>query len=192
MYGNLINNRQLKSLIDSKSIEIDPFNESNLSTVHYTLHVNKIKEKMANGNLNTIWNFTEKNYPFPLKAGGYVIVEIFEKIRLNDENIIGHFIPTSNLIEEGLLIVSGKIDKNYGSTGPNLGKQNEMVIFGLKNLTNSEIQINPHHRIAHLELFDLRGVSSEKMKLSDEEIRQRLNRLLKAYDGGVFYDEGNE
>ncbi len=192
MFGNLINNRQFKALRDSKVIEIDPFSEPDLSTVHYTLHVNKIKRKLDNGDIVTAYDFSENKNPFTLKAEEYVIVEVLEMIKLNDDNIIGQFISSSNLINEGLLLIAGKIDKKYGTTGPQKGKSSEMINFGLKNLTSSDIIIKPNHRVAHLSLYDLRGVSSEKANLTKTEIDLRVSRVLKAMEDGVDYsDEKN-
>ncbi len=188
MFGNLINNRQLKSLVKAKVIEIEPFSKKDLSTVHYTLHANRIKEKLENGEWKTVFNLFESKHSYTLKPGDYVIVEILEKIKLNDENIVGHFIPASNLIEDGLLLIAGKIDKRFGNTGPELNKPPEMINFGLKNLNKNSIQIKPNHRIAHLELFDLRGVSSDKFDLSEKELKLRLTRMLTGIDDGVSYE----
>ena len=189
MFGNLINNRQIKRLL-GKTIEIEPFSEDDLSTVHYTLHVNKIKERLDNGKWKTVYDFSENKNPYTLKSGEYIVVEILEKIKLNDENIVGHFIPSSNLINEGLLLIAGKVDKKFGNTGPEMNKPSEMINFGLKNLNKTNIQIEPNHRIAHMELFDLRGVGSEKTKLSENEIRLRLQRMLMEMDDGVQYGDG--
>lgn len=46
--------------------------------------------------------------------------------------------------------------------------------------------IKPNHRVAHLSLFDLRGVSSEKANLTKAEIDLRVSRVLRAIEDGVI------
>jgi len=188
MFGNLVNNVQLKQLIDSKVVEIAPFNEKLLSLVHYTLHPLIIKERQPDGDYKTICNLRETPNGYSLKKNSYVIVEIQEQIKLNDEQIVGHFIPSSDLIELGLGIVAGKIDKKFGTTNNEKGLNQEKIVFGLKNLLpDTDITIKSNLRLAHLELFDLRGLASDKTELSEDEIKTRLRRMLKAMDDGVIY-----
>lgn len=189
MFGNLVNNRQLKNLIDAKIIEINPFNTKNLSTAHYTLHVGKVLKKNDDGSFSTTHDFSENPNPFRLEKNGYIIIEIFETIKLNDENIVGHFIPVSTLIKDGLSITAGKIDKKYGNLGPSKGLKSEMIQFGLKNNLNEDKLISADFRIAHLVLYDLRGVASEKAELSATEKKEIAKRLLIAMDSGVNYED---
>ena len=187
MFGNLINNRQLKKLMDSKIIEIEPFDKKELSTAHLTLHVGKVFKRLDDGTVKTIHDFSENENPYTMKGNEYVIVEIYEMIKLNDENIVGHFVPVSNLIQEGLSLVAGKIDKKFGNLGPSTGNKVEMLRFGLKNNNSESFQLTKKHRIAHLELFDLRGVSSEKAELSNEEKVRIAQRWIRDSDDGVRY-----
>lgn len=99
---------------------------------------------------------------------------------------MGHFVPASNLIEAGLGVTAGKIDKKYGSMG---GKDVEMIRFGLKNLTEYNFSLTANYRIAHLILFDFRGVALEKVELTEEEKKIRIQRLLRGFDDGPVYQE---
>jgi deoxycytidine triphosphate deaminase len=190
MYGNLINNRQIKSLVKSKIIEITPFRVENLSTAHFTIHVGKVFRRLDDGTLKTIHDFSENDNPYTIKGKEYVVIESFETIKLNDENIVGHFVPASNLIRDGLSLTAGKIDKKFGNLGPNEGRKPEMIEFGLINNTNESFLLEKSYRVAHLELYDLRGVASEPAKLTQREKLNIAQRWIAAQDDGVNYDEG--
>jgi deoxycytidine triphosphate deaminase len=185
MFGNLVNNKQIKDLRDKGVIEINPYNKKDQSLVHYTLHVKKVKRLQPDGNLRTIHDFSEKNFNYELEPNDYVIVEIEEVIKLNDANIVGQFVPCSTLIEQGLGLIAGKIDKKYGTTGQKFHKNQEMIHFGLKNFLNEKNTISPMLRVAHLMLFDLRGVATSKIDLSDAETMVRFKRFLRQYEDGL-------
>lgn len=161
---------------------------SNLALVHYTLHPGRIKVRQADGTWKTTHDFDETNNPFIVPPNGYVIVEVKEKIKLLNDNIIGEFRPASNLIEDGFGLTSGKIDKKYGTTGEQQGKSQERVVFGMKNYLDVSNEITNGMRIAHVSFFDLRGVSGDKVELSKAEINQRLRRLIRDMDDGVVYE----
>lgn len=192
MFGNLINNRQLKGLLETKEIEIYPFIAENLSTAHYTLRVGKVLKRLDDGTFKTMHDFNENTNPFTIKENEYIIVEVYETIKLNNENIIGHFVPASNLIKDGISLIAGKIDKKYGNTGPSKGFKPEMIQFGLKNNLNESFQLPSKYRVAHLELFDLRGVSSEKVELTNEEKLIIAKRFIRAFDDGVNHDSESD
>lgn len=177
MFGNLVNNKQFNELLRTKVIEIEPLELDNLALVHFTVTIQKIKKKLPNGSKKTIHDFNEDPNPYTLEPNGYAIVQIREKIKLNDDNIIGQFVAASNLIEDGLAITAGKIDKKFGTTSSH-NSNPEMIHFGLKNLTGEPCIIKPYYRIAHLSLFDLRGVATNKIPLSDPEIKLRMQRML--------------
>jgi len=188
MFGNLVNNKQLLKLIKEKEIEIDKFNSSDLGVVHYTLHPGRVKVRQPDGTWKAKHDFCETSDPYIVPPNGYVIVEIKEKIKLLNDNLIGEFRPASNLIEDGFGLTSGKIDKKYGTTGEQQGESQERVVFGMKNFLDTSNEIRNEMRIAHVSFFDLRGVSGEKAELSRTEINQRLKRLLRDMDDGVAYD----
>lgn len=188
MFGNLVNNKQLEKLIKENELEISGFKKSNLSLVHYTLHPGRIKVRQSDGSWVTTHDFEETSNPFVVPPNGYVIVVVSEKIKLLNENIVGEFRPASNLIEDGFGLVSGKIDKKYGTTGLSEGKSQEAVIFGLKNFLDVPNEVKKTMRLAHVSFFDLRGVAGEKIELTQAEINQRLSRLLRAMDNGVSYE----
>jgi hypothetical protein len=109
-------------------------------------------------------------------------------IKFNDDSIVGHFIPSSDLVVDGLALTAGKIDKQFGNLGPAKGYKPEMVRFGLKNNTVNNFLLKPMYRIAHLELFDLRGLSSEKVQLSETEKNKIIRRHLRAIEDGITYE----
>ncbi len=70
MFGNLINNKQLKHLLDNKEIEIDQWNKSNMSLVHYALHIGRVRVRKANGDWATQHDFEDTKNPFSVPANG--------------------------------------------------------------------------------------------------------------------------
>ena len=191
MFGNLVNNVQIKKLIENKQLEIDPFSLDDMSLAHYTLHVGRIKSRNADGTWTTTRDFQENANPFIVDANDYVIVVVRERLKLLSEHLVGTFSPASTLIEQGFGLTSGKIDKAYGTTGEAHGKSQEPVVFGLKNYLSSPNPIVPDMRVAHISFFDLRGVAGEKVELTQAEIGQRIKRVrfLYAVDDGPIYDQ---
>ena len=127
-------------------------------------------------------NFRDDQREYVIPENGYVVIEVREAVKIASEGIVGRFIPTSNLIESGLDLVAGQIDNKYGLKG-------EGLRFGLKNLLPVPNAISPDMRLAHVEFFDLRGITLDSVKLSKEELDLRVRRLVKAMDDGVNYDE---
>lgn len=187
MFGNLINNAQLKRLLEDKQLEIEPFSPDDMSLAHYTLHTGRVKERSADGTWRTIHDFAEDRNPYVVPPGGYVKVVVAEKIKLRSEFLVGQFSPASNLIEQGFGLVAGKIDKSYGTTGEKSGRPGEAIEFGLKNHLEVPNAVASRMRTAHVCFFDLRGVKGDDIVLSDAEVSQRLKRLLYASDAGVLY-----
>lgn len=181
MYGNLLNNKQILWTIKNHVIEISDFEDDNLGVAHYTLRVRRALRLEDDKKWVQAWNIEEDENPFFLRDNEYVLVEPLERITLKSEGIVGNFVPASNLIERGLGLVCGKIDKKYGTSG-------ETIRFGLKNLRSSTTEIRPRERIAHVQFYDLRSLASLPQKLSNEEQKIRLKRALKAMDDGVDYD----
>lgn len=181
MFGNLINNNQLKHLIENKEIEIGGYDKKNMSLAHYALHIGRVRVRKANGEWATQHDFEDTKNPFSVPANGYVVVITDEVIKLNNENIVGQFDPASTLIEQGFDLVSGKIDKMYGS-------KKERVVFGLKNMLDEPNEINHKMRVAHVSFYDLRGVSGEKVEISAAEMKLRVQRLLRDMDDGPNYE----
>ena len=182
MFGNLVTNRQLRQLIKANEIQIDPFVDESLKTTHYTLRPGRVLGRQADGSWKQVHNFKDDDHEYAIQENGYVVVEVREAVRIASEGIVGRFIPTSNLIEAGLDLVAGQIDNKYGLKG-------EGLRFGLKNLLPVRNVIGAEMRLAHVEFFDLRGITPDPVKLSDEERAIRLRRMIKAMDDGIDYEQ---
>ena len=192
MFGNLVNNVQIRKLIDTNQLEIEPFSSDNMSLVYYTLHVGRVKIRNdADETWSTKHNFEEDANPFIVEPNDYVIVVVQERLKLLNKHLVGTFSPASTLIEQGFGLTAGKIDKAYGTTGEKYGEPQEPVIFGLKNNLNSKNRITPSMRVAHVSFFDLRGVASDRVRLSDAEEKRRRGRgrWLYAVDDGPIYNQ---
>lgn len=182
MFGNLLINRQLRHLLKTKELQIDPFVESSLKTTHYTLRPGRVLTRQKDGTWKQAHNFKDDDRSYAIPPNGYVVIEVREAIRINTEGLVGRFIPTSNLIESGLDLIAGQIDNKYGAKG-------EGLRFGLKNLLEVPNDIQATLRLAHVEFFDLRGIAPDSVKLSKEELDIRVRRLVKAMDDGIAYPD---
>src|SRR5690606_37521661 len=91
----------------------------------YILH-----EVVSENEGNQVHLFSEKKSKFSLKPRTYYWVDVFESIKL-PVGIVGRFIPSSNLIEKGIGLTAGKIEKPFGDKG-------ERIRFGLFNFLNTE------------------------------------------------------
>lgn len=184
MFGNLITNRQLRQLMQQKEIQIVPFDEGSLKTTHYTLHPGRVLGRQADGSWKQLHSFREDKHDFVIPADGYVLIEVLEAVKIANEGMVGRFIPTSNLIDGGLLLNAGQIDNKYGSMG-------EGLRFGIKNMLSVPNSLSANARLAHVEFFDLRGITVDPVPLSEEEKRRRILALVIAMDSGVNYGDGS-
>jgi hypothetical protein len=187
MFGNLITNRQLKQLIKNNDLQIEPFDEKQLKASHYTLHIGRIFSCNPGSDPVLIHSFKDnKNSPpYELSGNAYVVVEAYEAIKLHNAGIVGRFVTASNLIESGLGLVSGQIGSRYGANG-------EGVRFGLKNYLPTTFLVDKTFRVAHVEFFDLRGITIDSVKITKEEKRIWLARALRDDDDGVNHDQESD
>lgn len=190
MFGNIVNNAQIKKLIAERNITISPFREERLKLAHYALRPAGI---LWPGNINTKGkrNFVSRHdfssdNEYQFQANEYAIVEVEEFILLCD-GIVGHFLPSSSLIERGFGLTAGKLDPHYGS----VGGQRQKLIFGIKNLKNDENTFSAAEGLAHIYFIDLRGLNSLPAAFSEAEMQDfllRYGRFKRASDDGVSYE----
>jgi deoxycytidine triphosphate deaminase len=190
MFGNIINNVQIKKLVAERTITISPFREERLKLAHYALRPAGI---LWPGPLNSkgIREFTPRHDfsskdEYTFEPNEYAVAEIEEFIMLSD-GIVGHFLPSSSLIERGFGLTAGKLDPRYGALGGNRQK----IILGLKNLKNENNVFSAADGLAHVYFVDLRGLNSLPIAFSDPEMQDflaRFARFKRAKDDGVDYD----
>lgn len=182
MFGNMINNNQLIHLKDvEKIIDITPWQPNLLKTAHYPLKPRAVYKYNNNSILKQIHNFERDEGDYILSKNEYVIVEVDEIIKL-PKGIIGQFVPSSNLIEQGLGITAGRLEHPYGQKG-------QRVRFGLKNLLDKESSLKEQDQLVYLQLFDLRGLDNNKIKLTERDLKILNLRRNIAEDDGPFYED---
>lgn len=162
MYGNVVTNRQLRALIESNCLSINPFYERNLKAAAYTLSPGRILRRAADGDYEVVHTFSSKKSAFVLKANEYVIVEPRQTVIISRPGIIGTFITASTNVENGLLILAGQIDSLYGTSG-------EALRFGLKNLLPEPNEVTSSTRLVHMQLIDMRGSATDEVRLTKAE-----------------------
>lgn len=190
MFGNIINNSQIKRLIAEKSITLTPFREDRLKLAHYSLspagilwatHINAKGRR----ELQPKHNFGS-NDQYVFQPSEYAIVEVEEFIILPD-GIVGHFLPSSNLVESGFGLTAGKLDPQYGA----IGGRSQKLLFGLKNLRSEPNTFSAAEGLAHVYFIDLRGLNSLPTGFSSEQVEEflkRIARFSRAMDDGPSYD----
>lgn len=180
MFGNIINNNTIRNLIDTKNIEIKPFNADLLKTCHYPLHPLSLLERQENDSETLFHDFSKTKTPIEIPAGRYFILEIKEQISL-DKGMVGKFLPASQLIEKGLMLLAGRIEHPFGENG-------EKIRFGIHNASKKTAIISPEDKIAYIEFFDFRGLNNLPFDLSTKEMSLFMRRLTRAQDDGPSYE----
>lgn len=172
MFGNLLSNVLIKKLHEEKQIEIDPFDEDRVQWAQYPLSPKEIIYWSQGTNETSRHHLVETSKPYNLRPHEYTIVVVRERVVLSD-GIVGRFIPTSALIERGFAITAGKLDPHYGRKG-------EEIRFGLSNQLDVDNEYSADSPLAYIEFFDLRGLPSGSVELSDYD---KLIRLWRQFEG---------
>ncbi|EUB95503.1 deoxyUTP pyrophosphatase [Rhizobium sp. CF080] len=197
MYGNVLNNAQITSLVeDQKKITISGFQSKRLKLAHYPLTAGGVivpgkigvsgkRQKSPTHDLNEHGDFT-------FKPNQYAIVEIKEYLHLCP-GVVGHFLPSSRLIEQGFSLTLGKLDPDYG----NMTEKYQLVRFGIKNMLDEENLLEKNQPIAHIYFIDLRGLNNAEIKWDRSELERLAARstefamrLAHAEDNGPTHGEG--
>ncbi len=182
MFGNVMNNQAICQAVKNKSIEIKPFDEKRLKTCHYPLHPAGLKQIGENGTESRFFDFSphgDDTVELPPKK--YLIVEIQERLCL-EKGIVGRFIPSSSLIERGILMLAGRLEHPFGEKGEN-------VRFGIYNSLDVPTTLSSKGNVAYVEFVDFRGLNNLPVETTLEEFALWQARLRRAADDGPNYEE---
>jgi len=183
MFGNLLNNKLIEELVDENIIKFIPkLDKSNLQIAQYSLHPLYVRERLNRKKTKLLHEFSVENNSYKIKPNGYVMIDILEQIQL-PIGIVGRFIPSSTLIEQGLGLTAGKIEHPFGQNG-------NRIRFGLKNLLDEPVEILGDERIAYIEFYDLRGMDNFEYKLKSIDKVIYKGRIVDKYniDETSFHD----
>lgn len=186
MFGTLVNNTLFMELKRQGLIKITPFDESLLKSVHYPLSVKTILSRRDDGSWKRSHDFDDDINPYVLEPNEYVVVQIDQRLEVGPR-IVGHFIPSSNLIEHGLGLTAGRLEYPFG-------KRNERVRFGIKNLLDVPNQVTNNEVVAYVEFYDLRGLGHRRIVLGERDIKMLVERVDRgkakhAMDAGPNYED---
>lgn len=181
MFGNLINNNLIKNLIENKVLEITPLDKKLLQLAQYPLRPQIIHEVISEGEGKQVHFFSEKSNKFTLKAKTYYWIDVYETIKL-PYGIVGRFIPSSNLIEKGLGLTAGKVEKPFGDKG-------EKIRFGLYNYLDTPSTLLFTDRVAYVQFTDLRGLDNHEYKPTGYE--RKIYEFRIREDDGPDYERDN-
>lgn len=145
-------------------LRITNFSNSNLKSSAYTLNPGHVVQIDQKGKRKTIFNFfDDKEESYIIDPHTYHIIETHQSIEIKEDGIFGNFITTSDNVKFGLILSAGQIDSLFGRSG-------EKLWFGVFNASANSVAINASHRLAHLQIVDMRGCSVDP----DEEMANRL------------------
>lgn len=182
MFGNVLTNRQLRTLLDEKRIRIKDFNPLSLKQASYTLNPARVLKQSSDGEWEVVHSFTRARPTFLLQEHEYVVVEPRQDVVIDVDGVIGTFVQASTNIEAGILVVAGQIDSGYGSQG-------ESLRFGVKNLLDKENALSIDTRLVHVQFVDMRGSSSDPVKRSEEQEKvHAARRRGPADDDGPLHE----
>ena len=192
MFGNIINNTRLIDFINEGVLTIDPFSLKKLKTIHYPLTPYTVlspEGRRADGEFRTAvkYQFQTEDDFFEFKVNEYFIIEIEEYITAS-EGIVGHFIPSSNLIMQGFGLTAGRIEFPFGHTQTGRLK----IRFGLTNLLNKPNKLLKSDYLAYVYFIDLRGLNNKHVDLTDRDrvlFEAWKKRKRKAEDDGPIPDD---
>ena len=178
-----MNNKQIDELIRQGIIELYPSYESTkLQIAQYPLFPMAVLELDRDLKIKEVFRFDHLNHTFYLKPKKYYLVDVVEDIKL-PVGIIGRFIPSSNCIEKGITLTTGKIEYPFG-------QNREKIRFGIFNCLETETTIEKESRIAYIQFFDLRGLDLlEYKQTAYEDITYNIRKY---YDSdGPNYEMDN-
>ena len=89
---------------------------------------------------------SKKKKSFVFKPGRYYLMKTIEKVN-TPENILILFRPRSTLYRSGMMIFTGNVSPGYKGE----------LIFGIANLSQSEIKIELGARVVHAMFFEVKG-----------------------------------
>lgn len=181
MFGNLINNSLIKELIKEKQLSITPIDLRLLQLAQYPLRPLIVWEVKSENEGRQVHYFTEKDNKFTLKPKTYYWIDVYESIKL-PLGIVGRFISSSNLIEKGLILTSGKIEKPFGEQG-------ERIRFGLYNVLENSTTLEFINRIAYIQFMDLRGMDNHEYKMTNYDKQVYSGRRSNEDDGPNYENE---
>jgi deoxycytidine triphosphate deaminase len=190
MFGNIMNNKQIKSAMSSGIINIAPFSEGRLKNIHYSLTPQKILHKSdedVEGNYQLISkkDFSSDPSPYIFGPNEFCVVEIEEHIALT-QFVVGHFIPSSKVVTKGLGLTAGRIEAPFGT----FQRRKQMIRFSVENLTDKPIRLSEDETIAHIYFVDLRGLDNFNVDVSKSDqkmLKDWDKRRYRADDDGPYY-----
>jgi hypothetical protein len=160
---------------------ISNYDEKSLKPAHYTVQPGRLFRRRDDGKWLVAHDFEAEETAI-LEAGEYVVIELRQRIEIVAEGIVGRFITTSNHIEGGLQVIAGQIEHKYGTRG-------ELLRIGIKNLLNVKNELKRTSRLAHIEFFDLRGITMDSRELSEVEQEIWKKRRRDPAGDGPDYDK---
>tara|TARA_B100000378_G_C17890800_1_gene359129 strand:- start:6 stop:587 length:582 start_codon:yes stop_codon:yes gene_type:complete len=186
MLGTIVNDRQFIELQKSGVIKIHPFDDNLLKTIHYPLYASKFlkykgrSEEEPKFEMKADFSTGEDKVEFD--PGEYLVSVVRQSICIQDD-IVGHFVTSSKLIDFGFSLTCGRIEAPYGQNG-------EEVRFGIKNCVDIKNVIRRRDVIAYVYFMDLRALRNKGHFLSEEEaklFKRWERRRAYAEDSGVHY-----
>lgn len=188
MIGNLLNNKQLTDLVERGVMKIDRFDPKKIHTYHYPLmprDIFQVGNRRPNGQVDVkrVGPAVHDTRHFNFEQDQYLLVQIDEHIVIPD-GIVAQFVSPYQLIEKGFQLNSGRMESPFG-------RENNRLVFGVKNLLSKANAFSLTEPVAYIYFFDLRGLDSAEYPLTPAEIkkfREFARRYRRFDDDGPDYE----
>jgi hypothetical protein len=193
MIGNVVNDGQMKELIERRFISIEGFSEKKIDTIHYPLTsraIYKIDGRTPDGRsrprmLHGVGHGSET---FEFEPRQSLLIQIEEIVTVKS-GIVAQFSTPFSMVDRGFQLNAGRMRAPFG-------EGNERLVFGVTNLLDTRNLFAYRDPVAYIYFFDLRGLKSlTDFTVSKEELA-RLDILMRRYrrdnDDGVRYDADHD
>lgn len=185
MYGNVLNNTQVRNLIEGKKIEIVPFDSDALDLIHYpllpcTIYVRDGRKEDGLSKVKSVASHVEEDSEFVLKPRQSVLVQTEQLVSFAD-GIVAQFTTPYQLIDTGFQLNAGRLSSQFG-------KQSRKLVFGVTNLLDIDNTLDLKSPIAYIYFIDFSALNNSNPNKKGEEERYRkwFHKFARERDDGVF------
>lgn len=145
----ILSRKEVKNLLTTKALKINPLAEDQLQPVGIDL---TLEEKALDPDLKQEISILDT----PLKPGQFVLINSVEYISLPNY-LVGKLVSRTSVARLGLLV-----GLNADLVEPNFSGK---VTFAIKNISNQEIWLKPNLRVAQLTFEEVSSPESEAKPL---------------------------
>jgi hypothetical protein len=147
-----IEKKKLEELIEKKRLQITPYLQNNFSVNGYPLHAIAIHRHFTDGKVEKIHDFKEEPDSFILIINDYVLLEVQEKVIINDDSVRAKFKPEFGLVLGGMAFFAPELNAQFSYPSGYFDKKPESgtLLLGVKNMMERDLIIDPYQLVGFL------------------------------------------